>query len=362
MDYDSEIKRLQDELRDTQYNKATEHHFGVVKARMAELRRRNEKRIAAKSGGKGFDVKRSGNATVVLLGFPSVGKSTLLNKLVGTKSKAASYAFTTVSVIPGLLEYNHAKIQILDVPGIVHGAASGRGRGKEVLGVIRNCDAILVVVDAQHPEHYDALLREVDEFNVRINQALPDVKVTKKEKGGIDLQSTVKLSLDKETIKTVLHGLRINNAEVIIREDITVDQLIDVVEGNRSYIPALTAISKIDLVDKRTRERLIKNIKPDVVVSGETGEGIKTLKRKLYKKLRFMRIFMKEVRKKADMDIPLIVRKGSTVQQICEKVHRDLARKFKYARIWGPTAKFDGQVIRDKKRALQDQDVIEIHS
>lgn len=65
-------------------------------------------------------------------GFPSVGKSSLLTILTGTESEAAAYEFTTLTCIPGVIHYNDAKIQLLDLPGIIEGAAEGKGRGRQV--------------------------------------------------------------------------------------------------------------------------------------------------------------------------------------------------------------------------------------
>ena len=224
------IKELEDSLKKTQYNKATEHHFGVVKAQIAKLREKIEVQAAKGKKGEGFFVKKTGDATVVLLGFPSVGKSTLLNVLTNAKSATGAYQFTTLTVIPGLLEYKQAKIQILDVPGVVEGAASGRGRGKEVLAMVRSCDLILIVIDAQNPEQTDALYRELYAVNVRVDQEKPDVKIVKKPQGGIRVATTVALTkLSRDTIASVLREFKINNADVVIRSDIDVDQLIDAI-------------------------------------------------------------------------------------------------------------------------------------
>ena len=93
----------------------------------------------AKKGekGEGFEVLKSGDARVAMIGFPSVGKSTLLSAITKTESEQASYEFTTLTCIPGVIEYKAANIQLLDLPGIIEGAAQGKGRGRQVIAVAR---------------------------------------------------------------------------------------------------------------------------------------------------------------------------------------------------------------------------------
>lgn len=83
-------------------------------------------------GGDGFDVTKSGDTRVGMIGFPSVGKSSLLSVLTGTESAVAAYEFTTLTCIPGTINYKGAKIQLLDLPGIIEGAKDGKGRGRQV--------------------------------------------------------------------------------------------------------------------------------------------------------------------------------------------------------------------------------------
>lgn len=83
--------------------------------------------VQSGGAGEGFEVQKYGDGRVALIGFPSVGKSTLLTQLTGTKSEAANYEFTTLTCIPGVIHYNDAKIQLLDLPGIIEGAAEGKG-------------------------------------------------------------------------------------------------------------------------------------------------------------------------------------------------------------------------------------------
>ena len=102
------IKAIEDEMAITQKNKATEYHWGQLKARLARLNTELEAEATKKGPkGEGFEVEKNGNARIVMIGFPSVGKSSLLNKMCpGTESEAAAYEFTTLTCIPGVLYIN----------------------------------------------------------------------------------------------------------------------------------------------------------------------------------------------------------------------------------------------------------------
>lgn len=353
------IKELEDLISKSKYNKKTQHAIGLYKAQLAKLKEKQKSRSGGKKG-EGYAVRKTGDGTVVLLGFPSVGKSTLLNSLTNANSAVAAYAFTTLTVIPGVLEYRHAKIQVLDVPGVVHGAASGTGRGKEVLAIIRNSDLILIVVDVFHPEHLGALLKEVYDSDVRINQKRPDVKITKASKGGITIGATVKLTkIDKKTIQEVLKEFKITNANIVLRQDIDVDQLIDVIENNKIYLPAIVVLNKIDMIGKEDLEKAKGRIKPDLCISAEKGIGIEELKGIIHMKMRLTSVYLKEYNKKADMDEPLIMWEGATLKDLCMKLHKDFADKFKFAKVWG-SAKFPGQHITKIDYILRDGDIVEL--
>ena len=152
------IKSIEEEIRKTQVNKATEHHVGILKAKVAKLKLEQEIRSSSKSKSTGgYNVRRSGDATVALIGLPSVGKSTLLNNLTGANSKVGSFDFTTLDVVPGILMYNGAQIQILDLPGIIRGAASGKGFGKKILSVARSANLVMLLLDVFNPYQSELL-------------------------------------------------------------------------------------------------------------------------------------------------------------------------------------------------------------
>lgn len=356
------IKAIQDEMARTQINKATEHHLGLLRAKIAKLKREQEEK-KSKKGAKtdGFDVKRSGDATVVFIGFPSVGKSTLLNKLTDAKSAVGAFQFTTVTVVPGMMEYRGARIQLLDLPGIIKGASAGKGLGKRILSVARNADLVLLMLDVFQPYHEDVLVNELANIGIRLNQKPPNIVIEKTTTGGIAVAQQIRLTkMSESLLKDVLRVYGINNARVVIREDLTDEQLIDYVSGNKSYADAITIINKIDLVDRKFLNQLKTKIKSEFIeISADSGINIDQLKDKIYDKLKFIRIYMRPKGGETDFKEPLIARRDSTVGDICDKLHRRMRKEFRYAMVWGKSVKFGGQRV-GIEHVLQDEDVLTI--
>ncbi len=358
MGIQDKIKEIEEEIRKTQYNKATEHHIGLLKAKLAKLRAQLIKG-GKKGGGGGFDVRKGGDARAVMIGYPSTGKSTLLAKITKAKSKSGAYAFTTLDVVPGLLEYKGAKIQMLDLPGIIRGAAKGSGRGKEVLSVARSADLVILFVDVFNPD-FEGLAKELYEIGVRLDKKPPDVSITKLDSGGISISRTVECpELSDKTIINVLSVYGIHNANVIIRSKTNVDEFVDAVVGNRVYCKSLKVVNKVDLVNSRYLNELRNKIGDFVSMSAETGKGIDEFKERLYNRLDLIRVYTKSRFEGADFEEPLVIKSGSTIEDVCASIHRDLLKNFKYALITGPSAKFKNQRV-GLKHKVKDGDVIQI--
>ena len=347
----------------TQVNKATEHHLGLLKAKIAKLRREQEDAAAKKSGarGDGFDVRRSGDATVVFIGLPSVGKSTLLNRLTGAKSEVGAYQFTTLTVVPGMMEYRGARIQMLDLPGIIKGASSGRGLGKRILSVARSADLVLLVLDVFQPHHARLLSDELGNIGIRLNQLPPNITVEKSGAGGITVAQQARLTRITEShVREMLRLYGINSARVVIREDVTSEQLADHMAGNVTYARALTVINKVDLADEQLLCGVRERAGPAAVeVSANAGINMDLLKDRIYESLRFIRIYMRPKGGEADMEEPLIAREGDTVEDVCNKIHRSMRRQFRYGMVWGRSAKFGGQRV-GLDHVMRDEDVLTI--
>jgi hypothetical protein len=151
------------------------------------------------------------------------------------------------------------------------------------------------------------------------------------------------------------------SADVVIRSDIDIDQFIDCIEGNRKYVPGIVCVSKADLLDATGQRQLHELLPNPVFVSAEKGEGLDELKEDIFNSLNFVRVFLKEVNKKPDLDEPMILTRPATIKAVCEHIHRDFVRKFKYARVWGKGAKFPGQMFRNVDKELEDGDIVEVH-
>src|SRR5256712_10811760 len=304
MTIEDQIKAAEDEIQKTPYNKNTQHHIGKLKAKVARLKEELQLRqLKGGGGGPGYAGKKSGNATVGLVGFPSVGKSTLLNQITDATSEVAAYDFTTLDVIPGLMEHRGAKIQVLDMPGLIRGASKGRGRGKEVLSVARACDLILLMIDV-FETHVDVLADELHLAGIRLNERPADVTLTKANRGGLTVNPTVKLTkLDAEMVADICREWGYLNGTGVVRQDITEDQLIDVLAGKRGVLRTFGVVNKIDLVSSDYVKQLQAKL-PGwklVPISAEKGVGLTRLKDEIYSTLRFMRVFLKPQRKEADM-------------------------------------------------------------
>ncbi|KAJ8448247.1 hypothetical protein Cgig2_025171 [Carnegiea gigantea] len=358
------IKEIEAEMARTQKNKATEYHLGQLKAKIAKLRTQLlEPPKGSSGGGEGFEVTKFGHGRVALIGFPSVGKSTLLTTLTGTHSEAASYEFTTLTCIPGIIHYNDTKIQLLDLPGIIEGASEGKGRGRQVIAVAKSSDLILMVLDASKSEgHRQILTRELEAVGLRLNKRPPQIYFKKKKTGGISFNSTLPLThVDEKLCYQILHEYKIHNAEVLFREDATVDDLIDVIEGNRKYIKCLYVYNKIDVVGIDDVDRLARQPN-SIVISANLRLNLDRLLAKMWEEMGLVRVYTKPQGQQPDFSEPVVLsldRGGCTVEDFCNHIHRTLVKDLKYALVWGTSARHYPQHC-GLSHVLQDEDVVQI--
>ncbi|KAA8911574.1 hypothetical protein TRICI_003778 [Trichomonascus ciferrii] len=359
------IQQIQEELARTQKNKATEYHIGLLKGKLARYRQQllEPPPGSSSSPGQGFEVSKSGDARVALIGFPSVGKSSLLGKVTKTKSEVAQYAFTTLTSVPGVLEYNGAEIQILDLPGIIQGASEGKGRGRQVVSTAKTADLILMVLDATKPnDQREILERELEAVGIRLNRDPPNIYFKVKKAGGLKFNSVAPPKyLDEKMVGSILRDYKIHNAEVLIRDvDVTVEDFIDVINiKHRSYIRCLYCYNKIDSVSLEETDRLARQPHSSVI-SVSLNLGIEDLLDRIWEDLSLLRIYTKRKGVAPDFSEPMVVRKAhNTIEDICNSIHRDFKEKFKYALVWGVSAKHSPQKCGLQHR-IADGDVVSL--
>eukprot|EP01121_Diplochlamys_sp_Union-15-3_P016513 TRINITY_DN5628_c0_g1_i1.p1 TRINITY_DN5628_c0_g1~~TRINITY_DN5628_c0_g1_i1.p1 ORF type:complete len:378 (+),score=72.51 TRINITY_DN5628_c0_g1_i1:28-1134(+) len=362
-DTQQRIKEIEDEMARTQKNKATMSHLCMLKARLAKLKR---ELITPKGGGggggEGFDVSKTGDARVGLIGFPSVGKSTLLTKLTGTYSVSAEYEFTTLTTVPGVINYKGAKIQLLDLPGIIEGAKDGKGRGRQVIGVGRTCNLIMIVLDClKSLEHKRIIERELEGFGIRLNKKPPPIIFKRKDKGGLNFNYTTHVKptqLNEEIVKSVLQEYKIHSADVRLTGDATVDELIDVIEGNRVYTPCIYLLNKIDQITIEELD-IIYRLPHCVPISAHQEWNFDDILVKIWEYLDMIRIYTKPKGQIPDYNEPVIMPRNCTVEDFCNKIHKTLVHQFKHALVWGSSVKHTPQKV-GKEHVLLDEDVVQI--
>ncbi|CAO3645234.1 unnamed protein product [Mucor hiemalis] len=357
------IKEIENEMAKTQKNKATSFHLGQLKAKLAKLKRDLLTPSSGGGGGPGvgFDVAKTGVARIGFVGFPSVGKSTLMSKLTGTASEVGAYEFTTLTTVPGIVQYKGAKLQILDLPGIIEGAKDGKGRGRQVIAVARTCSLIFIVLDVLKPMTHKKLIeKELEGFGIRLNKKPPSIIFKKKEKGGITMTNTVPLNnVTFDEVKAVLHEYRIHNADISFKEDATIDDLIDVVEGNRIYIPAVYVLNKIDQISIEELD-LIYKIPNAVPISSNHEWNFDELLEVMWEKLNLVRIYTKPKRQLPDYEQPVVMtQEKNSVEDFCNSIHKSIMDQFKCAYVWGASVKHNPQKV-GKEHILMDEDVVQI--
>lgn len=281
-----------------------------------------------------------------------------------TKSEVASYSFTTLTAIPGVLEYGGAEIQLLDLPGIIEGASEGKGRGRQVISAAKTSDLILMILDATKKAEQRALLEaELEAVGIRLNREPPNIYLKPKKAGGmkINFQNPPK-HLDDKMVYNILRDYKMLNCEVLVRDDdATVDDLIDVImKDHRKYIKCLYVYNKIDSVSLDFLDRLAREPNT-VVMSCELDLGISDVIDRCWKELRLVRIYTKRKGTDPDFSEALIVKKDATIEDVCDRIHRTLKETYKYALVWGASARHVPQRV-GLGHMVADEDVVYIVS
>jgi uncharacterized protein len=310
--HDEKLEAIREMLALLPKHKGTEKLQADLRRRLAKLEEEGEH--ARHGPGHRHDpghVVREGAGQWVLIGPPNAGKSALLKALTAAHPEVAPYPFTTRAPLPGMMPFEDVQVQLVDTP-----AVTAQHVESYMPNLVHGADGLLVVVDVA-------------------DAALPETA---------------------RTVAALIERSRVWPASKPLPADAP------------SFVaarPVLLAINKCDLDDAEgafaalARDTMALGV-PVHVVSAERGTGLEDLRRALFDALRRIRIYAKEPGKKADGIRPFVLPEGATVHDLALHVHKEIAERLKYARIWG-SSRFDGQQV-DRDHALADRDVVELHS
>ncbi len=303
---DEKILALERMLAVMPKHKGTDHLKADLRRKLSKLRDSTQQKGRA-SVSDIFHVPRSGAGQIVLLGTPNCGKSSIVAALTNAKVNVAEFPFATGGPVPGMVTFEDIQIQLVDMPPIT---ADYIAPGQ--VGTYRNCDMIAVVID---------------------------LSADAQEQLGVclDFLESKSLLVDSDTPAYDAQG------NALAKEAFCICTKSDIAEAN--------AFTKLRELCKRPFEF--------VEISAATGSDLEGLSAKFFEQLGIIRIYAKPPGKPADMKDPFTLPAGSTVMDLAQAIHRQLADKLKYARIWG-TGVYDGQSTQ-RNHILNDKDIIELH-
>jgi ribosome-interacting GTPase 1 len=287
-------------------HKGTDHLKADLRRKLSKLKEAPAKKGKSKHADI-FYVQRTGVGQVVLLGTPNCGKSSIVAALTNAKVNVADFPFATAAPVPGMVKFEDVQIQLVDMPPIT---ADSIAPGQ--VGTYRNCDLIAIVIDLS-----------------------------------ADVAEQLRICLDFLESRNLL-----------------IDEQTPAVDGHGNVLgkKAFCICTKSDIAKPNTLQALKKSCKHPfefVEISTKTGESLDKLPALFFSLLGIIRIYAKPPGKKADMDEPFTLPAGSSVSDLATAIHRELAEKLKFARIWG-TGVYDGQNAQ-RNHILNDKDIIELH-
>lgn len=323
-----------------------------ISRKLAKMKEKLEIESQKKTGSKTMSVKKEGSVQVVLAGLPNSGKSTLLKAITNATPLIAPYEFTTVEPEIGVMDYKGAKIQVVEVPAIIKESYIGRARGKEKISIIRNADYVLFPFVGSIEDiksQYDLLSDELTRSGIFINKKRPGITVKKSGMSkGIEVIGEQYLKMEYQTLSEVLRSRGIFAAIVILEEDCDLNKLEEAIDNSLAYKGAIGLWLDGQMDFKYA----------GIDIYSVSLNDLAFLKETIYKHLDLIMIYTRKPGERDSDKVPVVLKKGSTIFDLCSNLHNDFIDKFNYAKVWG-SSKFPGQTV-SKDFELKEGDIVEV--
>lgn len=351
-------------------HKGTAKLLANVRRRIAVLEDELEKSKARKKGGHGgFSVPKEGAGQIIILGPTNVGRSSLLASVTNAKVEVSPIPFTTRKPAIGMLPFEDVQFQLVEAPAIVEGAAEGKLNGTQILGLARNADGLILMVDLLDDPlgQYQIMRSELEESGILVEKPTGEVEVIRRSVGaGVQIMGGgILVDCTSEDVRRMLESYRINSAIVKIKGKVRLEDIEDSLFSSTIYKPALIVANKVDAPGAEEKLQQLKTMLKDaalplVAISCHTKQGLDVLGEHIFEMLNIIRVYTKEPDEKAPSPKPIVVKKGTTAIEIAKELHSSLYKKFQYGRIWGTSVKYAGQKV-GSNHLLEDGDILEIH-
>lgn len=365
------LRLLQEFLGLIPKHKGTSKLCAQTKRQIATLRKEiaeKEQRRAGKGGPK-FFLQKEGAAQIVILGETKVGRSSLLTAVTNAKAEISDYPYTTREPIPGMLSYKDIQFQIVEAPALVEGAAEGRAWGLQTLGLARNADGLILMVDlSQNPENQLSLiLNELEKARIVVQKPKGEVQIQRLHMAvGLSIFVLGRLTdCSLNDVKEMLKSYGIVNAIVKIFGEVSLDDVEDAIFESTNYRPAIIVANKLDVAGATEKLETLKKFVDGKIkifpVSCKNGFGLKNLGAEIFDALEIIRVYTKSPSDKAPSPKPFILKRGATVSDLAKQIHSDFLNRFLHAKVWAERLSFSPQKV-GLSFVLEDGDIIELHA
>jgi small GTP-binding protein len=341
-----------------------------VKRQMKDLKKEMEekkRKRAARSGPKIF-IEKEGAAQIVIIGLTKSGKSSLLTALTNAKVEISPSLYTTREPVPGIMNYQDIQFQVIEAPALMEGSADGRAWGLQTLGVARNSDGLILVIDlSQDPvKQLSTILEEMEKARILLSKPRAHVEIERKFMGaGLRIIVMGRLvDCNFRDVEELLKSYRVTDAFVKVSGEATLEEIGDAIYQSTVYKPAVLIANKADLDGAGGNLKLLRayvgSKLPIIAASSANRMGLEKLGETLFNALNIMRIYTKEPNEKEVTSNPFILKKGSSIYELARDIHSDFKENFNFARVWSKRLRFSPQRV-GATFILQDGDVVEIH-